>query len=339
MAVWALRAFFLLVSAGAGWHVSRLIEFDPFWGLLLGITLFTIVFAMEAAFTGKDSVANLLAIVFGIAAGLLLAILAFNITTLTLPAPVADDPEAAERMLKTNSAIRITLTVMLCYLCTIIIFRTRDRFRFVIPYMEFKREQKGPRAFLLDTSALIDGRIAAVGRTGFIETPVFIPDFVLEELHSIADAADRLKRARGRRGLDLVTQLQRTKGIDVSIYETGGMPNEPVDSMLIRLARELDAHICTTDYNLNKVAQAQGIVVLNLNDLASALRPSVIPGEILAIHLIRRGEEATQGVGYLDDGTMVVVEEARQQIGNDVNIEITRVLQRTSGRIIFGKLL
>ena len=329
MSVWVLRAFFLLVSAGAGWQVSRLIDFDTFWGILLGLALFIIVFALEAVFTAKDSVANLLAVVFGIAVGILLSIPAYSITTLIM------DPDVAQNA-TTSNAIRIMLSVMLCYLCTVIIFRTRDRFRFVIPYVEFKREQKGPRALLLDTSALVDGRIAAVCRTGFIDTPVFIPHFVLEELHTIADSADRLKRVRGRRGLDLVNQLQRASGADVSIYEAGELEGA-VDSMLIQLAREIDAHICTTDFNLNKVAQAQGVHVLNLNELANALRPSVIPGETLIVRLIRRGEDPDQGVGYLDDGTMVVVEDGRDHVGEDLNVEITRVLQKSSGRLIFGK--
>lgn len=332
MAVWFLRAFFLLVSAGAGWQAARLLPtLDPFWGILLGVCVFTVILILELVFTGKESLANLLAVVFGIGVGILLANLAFYITTLILPIEVARDPNS-------TTAIRIILTVMLCYLSTVIVFRTRHRFRFVVPYVEFKKEQKGPRALILDTSAIIDGRIAAICRTRFIETPLIIPGFVLEELHSIADSGDRLKRVRGRRGLELINQLQRTRAVDVTIYETGSEPEGPVDSRLVHLARELDAHICTTDFNLNKVAQAQGVAVLNINELASALKPSVIPGEILSVRLVRRGEEPGQAVGFLDDGTMVVVEGAEDDIGANVAVEIARVLQKTSGRIIFGKL-
>ena len=332
MGTWFLRVFFLLVSAGAGWQASELIDFDPYWGIILGMAMFVFVLVLEAIFTDKESVANLLAVVFGIGVGILLTDLALNLTRLVYPVdPTQNDP--------TTKAIRIVLTAMLCYLSTMIIYRTRDRFRFVIPYVEFKKEQRGPRALILDTSALIDGRIAAVCRAGFIETPLFIPDFVLAELHGIADSSDRLKRVRGRRGLDLVSQLQRSKGIDVRIYTTGQQAEGPADSRLVQLARELDAHLCTTDFNLNKVAQAQGIGVLNLNELANALRPSVIPGESLSVRLIRRGEEPKQAVGFLDDGTMVVVGEAEAHIGSEVAIEIVRVLQKSSGRLIFGKLL
>ncbi len=331
MAVWVLRAFFLLVSAGAGWHAARMTGFDTFWGILLGIVIFTIVFALEAVFTTKDSISSLLAVVFGVTVGIVLSIPAYNITMLILDPRIAENPE-------TSGAIRLMLAVMLVYLCTVIVHRTRDRFRFVIPYVEFKPEQRGPRALLLDTSAIIDGRIAAVCRTGFIETPIYIPHFVLEELHAIADSAQRLKRVRGRRGLDLVSQLQRAKGLDVTVYDAGDVEGEGVDSKLIHLARELDAYICTTDFNLNKLAQAQGVRVLNLNQLANALRPSVIPGEAIYVELTRHGEEKGQAVGYLDDGTMVVVEHADGHIGKGVNVEITRVLQKSSGRLIFGKL-
>ncbi|HPD15470.1 MAG TPA: PIN/TRAM domain-containing protein [Planctomycetota bacterium] len=335
MAFWALRAFFLLVCAGAGWQAARLAEFDTYWGILLGVTMFIIILVLEALFTGKEALADLLAVVFGITVGILLAILAINITTLMLPPQVADDPQAAQK----TAAIRIILTAMLCYLCTMIIFRTRDRFRFVIPYVEFKMQRKGPRALLLDTSTLIDGRVIELSRTGVFESPLYIPGFVLEELQKVADSGDRLKRARGQRGLNLVNQLQRAREADISIYETPDGSDEPVDSRLIQLARELDAQICTTDANLSRVARAQGVKVLNLHELATALRPSVTRGEVLSVPLVRRGEEPKQAVGFLDDGTMIVVEDAADRIGREVTIEVVRYLQRSSGRIIFGRLV
>jgi len=337
MAIWALRAFFLLVCSGAGWQASRLTDFDPFLGMLLGIVLFIVVFLMEALFTDKNSVGNLLSIVFGVTVGFLLAILAINITTLVMPAPDPTDRLAMEDFESSTRAMRFMLTAMMCYLCTVIVFRTRDRFRFVIPYVEFKREQKGPRSLLIDTSVLIDGRILGIVRAGFMDTPILIPEFVLEELHTIADSAVRTKRMRGRRGLDLVNQLRRETSVDVRIYEPVEALTGAVDAKLVQAARELDADVCTTDYNLNKVAQAQGVRVLNINDLAVAMRPSVIPGESITVRLIRKGEEHGQGVGFLDDGTMVVVEESEENVGQDVNVEITRILQKSSGRLIFGR--
>lgn len=334
MGLWFLRAFFLLVCAGAGWQAARLAEFSTYWGFLLGVTMFIIVLILEAFFTGKESVANLLAIVFGIAVGILLANLTVNITTLVLPQDVGD-PLAAEK----TTAIRIILTAMLCYLCTTIVFRTRDRFRFVIPYVEFKKERKGPRALLLDTSVLVDGRITELSRTGAFDSPLYIPSFVLRELQSLADSADHAKRARGQRGLNLVSQLQHVREADVSVYETPEGTGEPVDHRLVELARELDAYLCTTDSNLTRVARAQDIKVLNLHELATALRPAVARGETLGLHLDRRGEESRQAIGYLDDGSMVVVENADKHIGSDVKVEVVRYLQRSTGRIIFGKLV
>jgi uncharacterized protein YacL len=333
MALWFLRAFFMLVCAGAGWQASRLIHFeDPFWGIIGGLAMFTIVLALEILLTGKESVGNLTAVVFGIAVGILFGHLAFYITTLVLPLDMVEDQ-------RVTSAIRIILTVPLCYLTTMIVFRTRDRFRFVIPYVEFKKELKGPRALLLDSSAIIDGRILALGKAGLFETRLFLPDFVLAEIQKIADSADRQRRARGQRGLAMVNQLQNASSVDVSIYETEQANAGPVDAQLVELAREIDAHLCTTDANLTKVARARGVAVLNINELAFAVRPSVAPGEQLTLELIRRGDEAGQAVGFLDDGTLLVVENAESQIGNVVSVEIVRLLQKSSGRIVFGKLV
>jgi len=333
---WVLRALFLLACAGAGGQGARLAEFDVFWGVLLGVSMFIVVLVLDAVFTGTGSVANFFAIVFGITVGVLLANLTANIFTLVLPLQAGDDPAAAER---TNTAIRIILTAMFCYLCTMVVFRTRDRFRFVIPYMEFKKVSKGPRALLLDSSAIIDGRVKDLCRTGIFESPLYIPGFVLEELQKLADSAERLRRARGQRGLTLVNQLQRLREADVSVYETPEGLEEPVDRRLVQLARELDAHICTTDGNLGKVASAQGVKVLNLNELAIALRPAVARGDTIVIHLDRPGEESKQAVGFLDDGTMLVVEDAVDQVGSDATVEIVRYLQKSSGRIVFGRLV
>ncbi len=334
MGLWFLRAFFLLVCSGAGWQAARLAEFDTLSGLLIGVTMFIVVLILEAVYTGKESVANLLAIVFGIAVGIVLANLAANITTLVLPADVFD-PLAAQK----ETAMRIILTAMMCYLCTIIVFRTRDRFRFVIPYVEFKKARKGPRALLLDTSVLVDGRVLELCRTGAFDSPLYIPGFVLAELQALADSADRAKRTRGQRGLNAVSQLQRVREADVSVYETPEANDEPVDHRLIELARELDAYVCTTDGNLTRVARAQEIKVINLHEIATALRPAVARGETIDIRLDRRGEEGRQAVGYLDDGSMVVVENADKHIGSDVKVEIVRYLQRSTGRIIFGRLV
>ncbi len=191
---------------------------------------------------------------------------------------------------------------------------------------------------LIDTSAIIDGRLIDVMRTRFLSGAIVVPDFVLEELQRVADSADPLKRARGRRGLEIVEEMKSTANGGFSVRPTDHGDEDPVDARLVRLARELGASIVTTDYNLNKVAQIQEIEVLNVNELANALKPAVLPGEPLTVKVIREGKEYDQGVGYLDDGTMIVVDGGRRLLGRQVEVEVTSVLQSPSGKMIFSRL-
>ncbi|NIM06831.1 MAG: hypothetical protein GTO55_09850 [Armatimonadetes bacterium] len=193
---------------------------------------------------------------------------------------------------------------------------------------------------LFDTNVIIDGRIADICRAGFVEGPLYIPDFVLEELHLIADSSDNLRRARGRRGLDILAQLQKEqKKVRVYDHYKSPMPRgEAVDAKLVRLAKELEASIVTNDFNLNKVASLQGITVLNVNELASALRPIVLPGEDLTVTVVREGKELNQGVAYLDDGTMVVVEAGKTHINETLNVVVSSVLQTVAGKMIFANI-
>jgi uncharacterized protein YacL len=200
-----------------------------------------------------------------------------------------------------------------------------------------EREQARPPGMLVDTSAIIDGRIGDLISTGFVERELVIPVFVLQELQRVADSTDPQRRARGRRGLEVVHDL-RLSSHPVATPEVAVPDITDVDAKLVRVAHEMDLPILTTDYNLNKVAQIQGVQVLNVNDLANALKPAVLPGEALRVKVIREGKEAEQGVGYLDDGTMIVVEGARDHIGELVETEVTSVLQSPSGKMIFTRL-
>jgi uncharacterized protein YacL len=229
----------------------------------------------------------------------------------------------------------IAITVVLSFLSILVILHMKDDFKFVIPFVELKRESGGSKPAILDTSAIIDGRIADVIDTKVIDTTVIVPRFVLNELQQVADSQDKLKRNRGRRGLDILNRLRKSKGVEVHEVELPDISG--VDAKLVKLAKTLDARIVTTDFNLNKVAQVQGVEVINVNDLATALRPVVLQGEKLSIKIIRTGESAGQGVGYLDDGTMVVAEECAQKIGQEVELTITNVLQTSAGRLIFGR--
>lgn len=190
---------------------------------------------------------------------------------------------------------------------------------------------------LLDTSVIIDGRIADVCEAGFIEGIFILPQFILQELQYIADSPDSLKRARGRRGLDVLHKLQKMSNVTVRIVDEDFPKIREVDAKLVALARVIDAKVITNDFNLNKVAELQGVAVLNIHELANALKPVVLPGETIKVFVIKEGKEHNQGVAYLDDGTMVVVENARKLIGKNVDVTVTSVLQTTAGRMIFSK--
>ncbi len=202
-----------------------------------------------------------------------------------------------------------------------------------------RREVMETNPKILDTSVIIDGRLADICKTGFIEGTLIIPRFVLQELQRIADAADDLRRARGRRGLDILKQLQDpATGVTVQVLDADPVDIREVDEKLVRLARDMNAKIVTNDLNLNKVAQIEGVVTLNINDLANALKPAVLPDERMQVRIVKEGKEAFQGVGYLDDGTMIVVDGGREYIGREVSVLVTSVLQTTAGRMIFTRL-
>ncbi len=237
--------------------------------------------------------------------------------------------------------VKAMLAVAAVFMCISFVLQTKDDFRFVIPYVEFAKETKGARPVLLDTSVIIDGRIADIAETGVVESEVIVPRFVLAELHAVADSQDKLKRNRGRRGLDILNQLQKCQRLDVRILDTHVPAVErfdDVDEKLVALAEHLDGRVITNDYNLNKIAKLRGVDVINVNDLANALKPAVLPGESMRVKVIRAGEEPGQGVGYLDDGTMVVAEQGRNHIGEEIAITVTSVLQTSAGRMIFGRL-
>jgi uncharacterized protein YacL len=201
----------------------------------------------------------------------------------------------------------------------------------------FKEPQAGRSFKILDTSVIIDGRIADLCDTGFVEGTLVIPQFVLKELHLVADSPDGLKRQRGRRGLDVLDHLQKSSQVEVILSDTDFPEARDVDSKLIELAKVLDAKIVTNDFNLNKVARIHGIKVLNINELVNSLRPVALPGETMNVFILKEGKEKDQGVAYLEDGTMVVVDNSRRMIGQSVDVTVTSVLQTTVGKMIFGR--
>jgi uncharacterized protein YacL len=236
------------------------------------------------------------------------------------------------------SSLQIILILIFCYLGMIIAMRGKDEFNLIIPYVKFVRQDKKDDIVLLDTSVIIDGRIADIFHTHFIEGRIVIPRFVLKELQQIADSQDSLKRNRGRRGLDVLNKIQKSTDLDVRIQEEDFPEIREVDGKLVKLAKLLGAKIFTNDFNLNKVAELQGITVLNINELANALRPVVLPGEPMEVRISKEGKEYNQGIAYLDDGTMVVVDNSKHMIGQVTKVIVTSVLQTSAGRMIFAKL-
>jgi len=202
----------------------------------------------------------------------------------------------------------------------------------------YKRQPLGESPKILDTSVIIDGRIADICETGFIEGTFIIPQFILQELQHIADSSDSIKRTRGRRGLDILNKMQKQVDLDVRIVEHDFPKIKDVDTKLVALAKEMNAKVITNDFNLNKVAELQGISVLNINQLANALKPVVLPGEIMNVRILKEGKESGQGVAYLDDGTMVIVDNAKKYMGKNIEVTVTSVLQTTAGRMIFTEL-
>ncbi len=218
--------------------------------------------------------------------------------------------------------------------------RTKDDVRFIIPYVEFAKQTKGARPLILDTSAIIDGRIVDLCHSKLFDAPLIIPRFVLNELQLIADSSQKLKRNRGRRGLDVLNKMQSDPVIDIEIDDSVIPEVEEVkgvDQKLMMFAKANNGRVATTDYNLSKVAQVRDVDVVNINDLANSLKVVALPGETMEVKIIKPGEESEQGIGYLDDGTMIVVEDARNKIGKDLVISVTSSLQTSAGKMIFGK--
>ena len=240
--------------------------------------------------------------------------------------------------------ISIFLYIIIGYVGLLISLKKKDEILSAINNLPKKqmrettgKTRKGSTPKILDTSVIIDGRIADICNTGFVEGPLVIPEFVLEELQHIADSSDDLKRSKGRRGLDILNRIQKELDIEVIIHDKKFAEEKEVDSKLLKLTKMLDGKILTNDYNLNKVAEVQSIEVLNINDLANAVKPILLPGEEMYVQIIKEGKEAGQGLAYLDDGTMIVVESGKKHTGNSINVVVTSVLQTSAGRMIFAK--
>ncbi len=340
MLLWIFRVLVIILTLSVLWIYALTAEMtEPsgstsFWATVVGaIVLVSIAFLVDVL-TPKKSLGALAGVFFGLLVGILIS------WVLSPVVVMLDDIWKLNLKPDAIQAIKLTLGICVCYLVITIVVRTKDDVRFIIPYVEFAKQVKGARPLVLDTSAIIDGRIADLYRSKLFDAPLLVPRFVLNELQLIADSADRLKRNRGRRGLDILKEMQMNPLIDIEIDETPTPDTEGVegvDQKLVVFTKNINGRLATTDYNLSKVAQVREVDVMNINDLANSLKTIALPGEALSVKIVKPGEEADQGIGYLDDGTMVVVESGRNKIGRDVNISITSSLQTSAGKMIFGK--
>ena len=329
MTIIFLRVFFALLSTVVGYYMGSLLGgFKPAWafgGAVVGFFGALVIILVEIGMR-RFSIRNLSAAVFGLIFGFFMA---WILTSAIKLIPMS---------MELFSSLQIIFILIFCYLGMIIAMRGKDEFNLIIPYVKFVRQDKRDDIVILDTSVIIDGRIADIFQTHFVEGRIVIPRFVLKELQQIADSQDALKRNRGRRGLDILNKIQKNTALDVRIQEEDFPEIKEVDGKLVKLAKLLGAKIFTNDFNLNKIAELQGITVLNINELSNALRPIVLPGETMEIRITKEGKEYNQGVAYLDDGTMVVVDNSKHMIGQIAKVIVTSVLQTSAGRMIFAKL-
>ncbi|MBN1796408.1 MAG: hypothetical protein JW804_07030 [Sedimentisphaerales bacterium] len=336
--LWILRALFIIVIIFAFIFNATSVDISGdnrnFWAVFwASFILAAIAFCVDV-FTPKRKLSALAGVFFGLIVGILIsAVLVPTVDVLVKYYQVGLINEAV-------MAIKWTLSICICYLTISVVMRTKDDVRFVVPYVEFAKQTKGAKPMILDTSVIIDGRIADLYQSKLFDAPLVVPKFVLNELQLISDSADKLKRNRGRRGLDILNKVQKDPTIDIEIDDEHNPEIEQllgVDQKLVMFTKLHRGRLVTTDYNLTKVAQVRDIDVLNLNDLANSLKMIALPGELMEVKIVKPGEELDQGVGYLPDGTMVVVENGRGKIGKDVLISITSSLQTAQGKMIFGK--
>lgn len=333
LSVNVVRIFFVLLCCAFGVVIAHGMESSLWLGGLAGIGFGIVVVVVDLLLKGF-TIRGFSAGTFGLMVGLFCAWLLTRIDIFE-STPLGD----LERATELKNIFALCLYGALGFLGTTLALRSNsEEFSFVIPYVRFRREAIQDIPILVDTNIIIDGRIPRICETGFLSGTLVVPRFVVDEMHVLADSPDPVKRERGRRGLDCLDQMRESPAVSVSIHEDYLRSEKLVDAKLIQLARQLDARILTNDANLGKVARLRGVPVLNLNDLARAMRPVVAPGDELEISLIKEGKDEHQAVGYLADGTMIVVNHARHRIGSTVEVVVSSALQTSAGRLIFAEL-
>lgn len=306
------------------WLHGLHLPYEPWIGAGIGFLAGILVLSLDIFFK-QYTVRNILSVLIGLALGLAIHKLFMMVVA------YARLPE------ETTYQFGVASAIIFSYLGAITILRGQDEYTLMIPFVTLDTKGSGEDLILLDTSVIIDGRISDICKTHFLSNRFILPRFVLKELQLISDSSDPLKRNRGRRGLDVLNKMKANPQIQVKINEMDFPEFTTVDAKLVKMAQVLGAKVFTNDFNLNKVAELQGVKVLNINELANALKPIVMPGEMMQVKILKDGKEHDQGVAYLDDGTMVVVDNGRRRIGQTLNVIITSVLQTQAGRMIFAR--
>jgi uncharacterized protein YacL len=335
MALVILRSIFVMVTVGIA---VLIVNSEPMrqappwapWAVMAGSVLVPLaVMAIDAVIRRKD-LTTITAVYFGLLVGVFLTYVAMLALTPVLPLNPRDS---------TWTWLPLVLGAVLCYVCTSLLLQTRDDFRFLIPFVEFARDVRGLRPNVLDATSIVDGRLADLAAAGIFESRFVIPSFVLDELQAAADSGDKQRRTRGRRGLDVLARLRANKLVEIDVLTPGDEIDDEttLESRVVAMAKRLGGRIVTTDSNMVKIAGVRSVPAINVNEVALALKPAYVPGDALTVRLVKQGEEPDQGVGYLDDGTMVVVENGRDQIGRVLHVAVTSTLQTTAGRLVFAR--
>ncbi|MFO8027955.1 MAG: twitching motility protein PilT [Opitutales bacterium] len=329
--LYILRAFFLILSFFACLLLNYVVDE---WSLALvlsvGMSIAVLVILVDLLLEGF-SLRGLSAITFGLAVG---GLIAYLLAASPLFEPLEQDPDLGE----TLYLARLALYVICMYLATVIALRGKDEFNLVIPYVRFSSENVETPLAIVDTSALIDGRIAAICETRWFGYALLIPRFVLEEMQGIADSRDPTRKEKGRKGLQVLNRLREMKHLDLRIYESDVPDREAVDSKLVYLAETLKGKLLTTDYNLAKMAEFHRVDWLNITDLVKAVNQEISIGSRLNVALVRPGKDPDQAIGYLPDGSMLVVNEGKSQIGKEVRVEVDSVVPSSGGKMVFASL-
>ena len=332
MALIIIRVVFLILSSVSGYVVVQNLSAEPttgqaFQGVAIGLAVPAVIFALEAILR-KYFVDAIAGIMFGVVTGFILSFITFQTLNLVTPNN------------KVLTQLQVPLTLIICYICVAIVLQTKDKFKFIIPYVDFRSGEKAPDFLIIDSSAVIDGRIFNLLKMRIFTEKVIIPQFVLDELQALSDSSDRLKREKGKRALNTVQKIREDIFLDIEVYFDSTKGSGEVDSKLIRLGIKINGRIATTDANLEKVAIIEDVQVLNIHEMACAFRVELIAGEQIEVEIMRKGEQGKgQGVGFLPDGTMVVVENGDSKIGKTVKIEVTNSVQTSSGKMIFSKMV